>query len=69
MSNALGQMIFMSSLCPDAGFPIASLRLLAPSERHRKFLGDGSMSNVLFLALGAASFAALIGYVFFCERQ
>jgi hypothetical protein len=28
-----------------------------------------TMADAAFLAIGAGSFAALIAYVFFCERQ
>jgi hypothetical protein len=31
--------------------------------------GRPSMADAAFLVLGMASFAALIAYVFFCERQ
>jgi hypothetical protein len=47
---------------------MAALRGAAPSKLYRK-RRRASMADAAFLALGLASFAALIAYVFFCERQ
>jgi hypothetical protein len=58
----------MPPLCAAAGFPIAALPGGRASIANPSRKGT-VMSDLIFLALGGASFACLILYTFFCERQ
>lgn len=52
--------IFTRPLCPPPSFPLDPLRTPAPHLRSN-LTGDTAMADILFLVLGAGSFA-LFGY-------
>jgi hypothetical protein len=60
--------VFMPALCGAAGFPMAALPGARASMTDLSCKGT-AMSDVIFLALAVTSFAGLILYTFFCERQ